>query len=298
MHSPTGEAQAQVRLPSRVTKLRRAGSRVPQAAWHGLCNYTGRMSTTARLALSASSVLFALLGWWALTASRAVPPELLAGPGAVLAALGEMLAEGYRGTTLAQNTLATLGRCLGGFLLAALIGVPLGLTMGINRTASAALDWIVQVLRPLPPLSYMILLIVWLGVGNASKLALLFLTSFPIIVSAAAAGVRGVARQRVQAAKSLGASNASVFRHVTLPGALPQIFSGLRIALAAAFSTVVAAELLAATDGLGWMVISASRFLRSDVVELGIVILGLLGMALGGLLLAIDLRVVHWRGRD
>jgi len=254
--------------------------------------------THRRLALSAAAILAALLGWWVLTASGTVPPELLAGPGAVIAALREMLEGGYRGTTLAQNTLATVGRCLGGFGLAALIGVPLGLAMGVNRTAAAALDWIVQVLRPLPPLSYMILLIVWLGVGNASKLALLFLTSFPIIVSASAAGVRGVARQRVQAARSLGASDVSVFRHVIFPGALPQIFSGLRIALAAAFSTVVAAELLAATDGLGWMVISASHFLRSDVVELGIIILGLLGMALGGVLLAIDLQVVHWRGRE
>ncbi|HKM61080.1 MAG TPA: ABC transporter permease [Acidisphaera sp.] len=253
---------------------------------------------TRRLALSVGGVLAALLGWWALTATDVVAPELLAGPGAVIAALREMLANGYRGTTLQQNTLATLGRCLGGFGLATLIGVPLGLFMGVNRVASAALDWIVQVLRPLPPLSYMILLIVWLGVGNASKLALLFLTAFPIIVSASAAGVRGVARQRVQAAQSLGASDEAVFRHVIFPGALPQIFSGLRIALAAAFSTVVAAELLAATDGLGWMVISASHFLRSDIVELGIIVLGVLGMALGGALLALDLRVVHWRGRD
>jgi taurine transport system permease protein len=253
---------------------------------------------TPRLILSIASVVTALLAWWALTASGVVPPELLAGPGAVVAALGEILADGYRGTTLQQNVLATLGRCLGGFGLATLIGVPLGLAMGVSRTASAAVDWIVQVLRPLPPLSYMILLIVWLGVGNASKLALLFLTAFPIIVSASAAGVRGVARQRVQAARSLGAGAAAVFRHVIFPSALPQIFSGLRIALAAAFSTVVAAELLAATDGLGWMVISAGHFLRSDVVELGIIILGLIGMGLGGALLALDLRVVHWRGRD
>jgi taurine transport system permease protein len=253
---------------------------------------------TRRLALSVAAVVVALLGWWGLTATEAVPPELLAGPGAVIAALRDMLDEGYRGTSLQQNTLATLGRCLGGFGLATLVGVPLGLAMGVSRTISAALDWMVQLLRPLPPLSYMILLIVWLGVGNASKLALLFLTAFPIIVSASAAGVRGVARQRMQAAKSLGASDFSVFQHVVFPGALPQIFSGLRIALAAAFSTVVAAELLAATDGLGWMVISASHFLRSDIVELGIIILGLLGMALGGALLALDLRVVHWRGRD
>ncbi len=102
----------------------------------------------------------------------------------------------------------------------------------------------------------MILLILWLGTGNLSKGMLLFLTAFPIIAAASAAGVRGVKRQRVQAARALGASGAAVFRHVILPSAAPMIMTGLQIALAAAFTTVVSAEYLAATDGLGWMVLS------------------------------------------
>ena len=102
---------------------------------------------------------------------------------------------------------------------------------------------------------------------------------------------------RILAARSLGAGFWQVVWHVVLPSALPSIFTGLRIALAAAFSTVVAAELLAATDGLGWMVLSASRFLRSDVILLGILILGVVGMALSRALLLIERRVVHWHGR-
>jgi taurine transport system permease protein len=153
-------------------------------------------------------------------------------------------------------------------------------------------------MRPLPPLSYLILLILWLGTGDASKIALLYLTAFPIVASSAMAGVWTTKLQRIQAARSLGAGEWQIFRHVVFPSALPLVFTGARIALAAAFSTVVAAELMAATDGLGWMVFSASRFLRNDIIIIGILVLGVLGMALSKLLLMIDGAIVHWRGVD
>jgi taurine transport system permease protein len=236
--------------------------------------------------------------WQALCSSGAVRADLLPSPAAVWAAAVEVETQGYRGATLQGAAAATLGRLLAGFAAAAVAGVPLGLWMGTNRAADAALDWIIQVLRPLPPLSYMILLILWLGAGNLSKSALLFFTAFPIIAAASAAGARGVSRQRLQAALALGASPAQAFRHVVLPSAAPMIFTGLQIALAAAFSTVVSAELLAATDGLGWMVISAGTFLRQDVIILCILVLGGLGVTLAALLRGLDRRLVHWRGRD
>ena len=248
--------------------------------------------------LSAASVGAVLLLWYAASAGQWVPQDLLPGPGEVASALLDILRHGYRGTTLQGDAAATLGRCLAGFALAALAGIPLGLWMGTNPVAGAAANWIVQFLRPLPPLSYLILLILWLGTGDASKVTLLALTAFPIVASAAMAGVRGVQRQRVHAALACGASRGQVFRHVVLPSALPMILTGLRIALAAAFSTVVAAELMAASNGLGWMVFSASQFLRTDVVMGAVILLGLLGMALSRLLLLADRRFVHWRGRD
>lgn len=246
----------------------------------------------------AASVAAMLLLWWAASGGRVVPAALLPSPADVWSAAAELLRDGYRGTTLWGNALSTLGRLAGGFGLAVVAGVPLGLWMGGNRVTAAAVDWIIQFLRPLPPLSYMILLILWLGTGDASKTALLFLTAFPIVVAASAAGVRGVKGQRLQAARALGASPFQVFRHVVLPSAAPMVFTGLQIALAAAFSTVVSAELMAATDGLGWMVISASHFLRNDIIVLCILVLGFLGIALAWMLRALDRRVVHWRGRD
>ncbi len=248
--------------------------------------------------LGALSVAAMVAVWWAAAASGLVRADMLPSPADVGAALVEVLRDGYRGTTLWGNIAATLGRLLGGFCAAVVAGVPLGLWMGSNRLANAGLDWIVQFMRPLPPLSYMILLILWLGTGNLSKGTLLFLTAFPIVVASAASGVRGVKRQRMQVAQALGASKAAVFRHVILPSAAPMIMTGLQIALAAAFSTVVSAELLAATNGLGWMVISASSFLRNDIIILCIIILGLLGVALASSLRALDRWAIHWRGRD
>lgn len=244
------------------------------------------------------SVATMVAGWWFLSGFGLVSREFLPTPADVFSALMEVLRDGYRGTTLWGNIASTLTRLLGGFGLATVIGVPLGLWMGANARVNAAIDWIVQFMRPLPPLSYMILLILWLGTGDLSKGALLFLTAFPIIVAASAAGVRGVKQQKIQAALSLGANRAQVFRHVILPSAAPMVMTGLQIALAAAFSTVVSAELLASTDGLGWMVISASTFLRNDIIILCILLLGGLGIGLASLLRLADKRLVHWRGRD
>ena len=260
----------------------------------------GRMRRLPRslASLSVLSVAAMVAGWWALAASGAVRADLFPPPGAVWDALVEVTTVGYRGTTLWGNAASTMGRLLGGFLAATVLGVPLGLWMGSNRAANAALDWIIQFMRPLPPLSYMILLILWLGTGDLSKGMLLFLTAFPIIVAAAASGVRGVKLQRIQVALALGATRRDVFRHVILPSAMPMILTGLQIALAAAFSTVVSAELLASTDGLGWMVISASTFLRNDIIILCILVLGGLGVGLAALLRAADQRFVHWRGRE
>lgn len=248
--------------------------------------------------LGALAVTLVFLGWYLVNAFALVPEFLLPGPREVLAAFIDIVRNGYRETTLWQNGAATLWRCGAGFVLACLSGVPLGLAMGYSAKVRAACNYIVQFMRPLPPLSYLILLILWLGTGDASKIALLYLTAFPIVASSAMAGVWTTKVQRIQAARSLGAGEWQIFRHVVFPSALPLIFTGARIALAAAFSTVVAAELMAATDGLGWMVFSASRFLRNDIIIIGILVLGVLGMALSKLLLMFDGAIVHWRGVD
>lgn len=257
-----------------------------------------RLRPYTRYGLGCLSVLGALAFWQAAGSFRLIPPGLLATPAQVFAALMDISRHGYRGTSLGEDIAATLARALAGFAVGSVIGVPLGLWMGASRLTTAALDWIVQFLRPLPPLSFLVLLMLWLGTGDVAKVALLALTAFPIVTSATYAAVAAVPRQKIQAAQSLGASRAQIFAHVLLPAALPMISTGMRIALAAAFSTVVAAELMAGSDGLGWMIFSASQFLRNDVILLGIILLGLLGMGLNGILLRLDHHLIHWRGRE
>jgi taurine transport system permease protein len=251
-----------------------------------------------RFAIGTASVLAGLSTWYALRALNLVSPDLLASPQEVVAAFFDILKNGYRETTLLENIAATLGRCLIGFGAAVVLGVPLGLWMGMSRLTAASIDYIIQFLRPLPPLSYLVLLILWFGAGDLSKIMLLFMGAFPTITSAAMSGVRQVNQQRIQVARAMGASSRQIFRFVIFPSALSMTFTGLRIALAGAFSSVVAAELMAASDGLGWMVFSASRFLRNDVILLGIILLGLFGMLLSRALLELDLRLIHWRGRE
>jgi taurine transport system permease protein len=255
-------------------------------------------ATWSRFALGTVSVVVAVAAWQATLTLRLVPAGLLASPADVVRALIDVSEHGYRGTSLGEDIGATLLRAVGGFVVGAVGGVPLGLWMGMNRFVAAGSNWIVQFLRPVPPLSFLVLLTLWLGTGDVAKIGLLALTAFPIIASATLSAVAQVPVQKLQVAASLGASRAQIFRHVLLPAALPTISTGLRIALAAAFSTVVAAELMAGSDGLGWMIFSASQFLRNDLILLGIIILGILGMLLNTLLLSLDRGLIHWRGRE
>lgn len=250
-----------------------------------------------RALLGMASVLTGLLVWYFICAIGIISPELLASPEKVLLAGIDIIENGYRSTTFMEDLTATLWRCLAGFLLAVVTGIPLGLLMGSSPICQGLFGYIVQFLRPLPPLSYFVLLILWFGTGDFSKIILLFLAAFPTIASASAAGVRSTNRLRVEAARVLGASPWQITRLVVFPSALPIIFTGLRIALAASFSTVVAAELITANNGIGWMIYSASHFLKNDVVLFGIIVLGILGVVLSRMVLEIDLRLVHWRGK-
>jgi taurine transport system permease protein len=158
-------------------------------------------------------VLVALLGWQAMNTLHIVPEGLLASPTQVIAALLDISRHGYRGTSLGEDIGATLLRALGGFGVGTVLGVPLGLWMGMNRIAAAVADWFVQFLRPLPPLSFLVLLMLWLGTGDVAKVGLLAITAFPIIASASYAAVAGVPVQKIQAAASLGASSSSHHLH-------------------------------------------------------------------------------------
>ncbi len=177
------------------------------------------------------------------------------------------------------------------------MGTALGLWMGVSRTVDALAAPFVEFLRPLPQLAYLVLLILWFGIGETSKVLLLFLAALPVAAVAARDGVRAASGPRIMAARTLGAGRWAVFRFVVLPSALPEIVVGARLGLGIVYGTLIAAEIIAGSTGIGWMILDAGRFLRSDYVFVGVAIIGAAGIGLDRLLVLAERRLVHWAGK-
>jgi taurine transport system permease protein len=169
---------------------------------------------------------------------------------------------------------------------------------GFSKPIRAALDPIIEFYRPLPPLAYYTLLVIWLGIENPSKVALLFLAAFAPLFLAVVSGVERISIDRINGARSLGASGWQLFVYVIFPSCLPEIFTGLRTAIGVSYSTLVAAEMVAAASGIGWMVLDASKFLRSDVIFVGITIMGLIAIAIDAAIRWVEKTQLPWIGRD
>ena len=146
--------------------------------------------------------------------------------------------------------------------------------MGVSRIARGIFDPPIEFYRPLPPLAYLPLIVIWFGIDETAKVVLIYLACFAPLAMAARAGVRSVTIEQINAAYSMGASKWQVIFHVIIPAALPEILTGMRIGIGFGWTTLVAAEMVAATAGLGQMVLNASNFLRTDVVIMGILVIG------------------------
>ncbi|WP_026783517.1 ABC transporter permease subunit [Pleomorphomonas koreensis] len=239
--------------------------------------------------------VFAIITLWSLAASRGwVSKVFLPSPLAVLKSAYQVSVSGFADSTLLQHLLASLGRVFGALAASIVVAVPIGAIIASSRIGRGIFDPIVEFLRPLPPLAYLPLIIIWFGIGEASKVLVIGLAMAPPIIIATAAGVRSVSRDRLNAARSLGATRSQLLRFVVLPSALPSIVTGIRIALGAGWSTLVAAELVAASRGLGFMIQSAATFLGTDVVILGIAVIGIVAILLELLMRALERRFVPW----
>ncbi|QHA80406.1 taurine ABC transporter permease TauC [Pseudomonas mediterranea] len=247
--------------------------------------------------ISGLTLITLLVLWWVVTASGLVEPLFLPSPSAVLQKGWLLATSGYMDATLWQHLGASLGRIGLGLLLAVLTAVPVGIAIGSSRIARGVLDPLIEFYRPIPPLAYLPLIVIWCGIGELSKVLLIYLAIFAPIAIATATGVRTVDPAKVRAAQSLGATPAQLIRHVILPSALPDILTGIRIGLGVGWSTLVAAELIAATSGLGFMVQSAAQFLVTDVVVLGILVIALIAFALEMTLRALQRKLVPWHGQ-
>ncbi len=198
---------------------------------------------------------------------------------------------------LYEHVWASLRRITLGFGLGVLVGVPVGLAMGLSNTMRAIFDPLIELFRPVPPLAFIPLLILWFGIGETSKVVMLFFAAFFIMVIAARAGVTGVRLSKVHAAYSLGASKSQILRHVILPNSLPEVFVGMRVALGVCWGTLVAAELVGGDIGLGSMIWTARTFFRNGIVVFGIIIIGIIGVILDQIMRRLEDRFIPWRGR-
>lgn len=243
------------------------------------------------------SIFVVLTAWIIICELEIVPPLFWPSPLAVLKKFYIISVEGYRGHTLFGHFLISLYRVMAGFILGTVLGTLLGIAMGLSSIMRGLFDPIIELYRPVPPLAYIPIIIIWMGIGDSGKIMLLFLATFAIMVINARAGVKSVTVEKIHAAYSLGASKRQVLRYVILVNALPEIFTGMRVSMGVCWATLVAAEMVAATAGLGWMVLNAARYLRTDIVIMGVIVMGIIGYGFDLLMRVLENRLIPWKGK-
>ncbi|MFZ6861700.1 taurine ABC transporter permease TauC [Undibacterium sp. Ji67W] len=246
-----------------------------------------------------SLLTFALLLviWYAISAFKVVPELFLPSPAAVLRKFISVADEGFVDASLLAHTATSIARVLVALILATVTAVPIGIFIGLNRYARATIDPLIDFYRPIPPLAYLPLIVIWFGIGETSKVILIYLAVFAPISISTVQGVRRVDQSRIRASLSLGANRWQLIRYVILPSALPDVLTGIRIGLGVGWSTLVAAELIAATRGLGFMIQSAAQFLVTDVVVMGIIVIALIAFIFEWGLRRLQKILVPWDGK-
>ena len=239
-----------------------------------------------------------ILLWYLSSNANTVISKFIPAPAEVLDTGYEIFTSGYRGSSIYAHTWVSLSHVVYAFLIISIVGIPIGWLMGRLRVVQFIVDPLVEFLRPLPPLAYLSLLIIWFGIGTTTQVALLVASGFAVIVTAARAASAGVSEEKTKTARAFGASQLQIFWHVILPSTLPDLITGSRVLAGMLFSTIIAAEMIAARSGLGWMIMDASQFLRSDVIFVGIFILAILGFAIDRSFRLLERVLVPWRGKE
>jgi ABC-type nitrate/sulfonate/bicarbonate transport system permease component len=218
-------------------------------------------------------------------------PVLTPSPLDVLRAGVELVESGE----LQRDILASLSRVLQGFAIAAFVGVALGMAVGRSRLIESLIDPMLELLRPIPPLAFLPMMVLWFGIGEASKIFFIAYAAFFPIFTTTVEGIKYVDPLLLRAAASLGASQRDLFRYVVLPAATPAIITGLRLGFALSFFVIVAAEFIAADSGLGYLINDARTFFLVSQMLLGAAVIGLIGFAFNRLLRLLEARLLRWR---
>ena len=250
------------------------------------------------LPMSLATGVVIVAAWGAVSEARLVSHLFLPTPREVVDAAVSFYQDGYANASMWEHIGASLMRILTAAAIAIALGAPVGLLMGLSRRTKGIFDTPIEFYWPLPPLAYLPLMIIWLGIGEVSKITLLTMAMFAPIALSAQAGIRSVSKERVHAALSLGATRFQLLREIVLPSALPEILTGIRIALGVGWGTLVAAELIAATRGIGHFIMSASQFLATDYVFVGIAIIAACAFAFSFAMRLVERWLVPWKGQS
>ncbi|MGI6403101.1 MAG: ABC transporter permease [Oscillospiraceae bacterium] len=248
------------------------------------------------LLMGATGILVFLLIWQLAVKSGLVNEKMLPAPTTILKTLVYKLNnKPPDGNVLLVNILASLQVALSGFLSAIVIGIPLGLFMGWWKYADRFIRPIFELIRPIPPIAWIPLVVVWMGIGLKAKALIIFFTAFVPCVINSYTGVKLTSQTLINVSKTFGAKNFEIFYKVGIPSALPMVFAGIRVALGNAWSTLVAAEMLAASAGLGYMIQLGRTVARPDIVIVGMVVIGAIGAVLSALLSSLEKYFLRWK---
>ena len=246
--------------------------------------------------LSIIGILAFLLIWQLAVMFGLLPEKFVPAPTSVIELFKIKLADpDPDGAVLLTHILASLQVALTGFGLAIVIGVPLGLTMGWFKGFDSFMRPIFEILRPIPPVSWIPITIMWLGLGLKAKAFIVFFSAFVPCVINAYTGIRQTPEALINVGKTCGASNFAIFWRIGIPSALTMTCAGIRVALGNSWATLVAAEMLAANAGLGYMIQQGRQFARPDLIVLGIVVIGCLGVLFTWILGKVEGKVLGWK---
>ncbi len=248
-----------------------------------------------RIGVALASVGATLVLWYVLCATGVIPASRFATPKEFWAALVQINVQGYADAKLWQHVLQSCKLVAEGFAVAVAVGVPLGLAMGWSRRFEAFFNPVFLLLRPIPPLAWIPLAIVWLGLGDAAKVMVIFVAAFVPSVINSYTGVRSIEPYLIEAAEMLGLNRTAFVTEVIVPAALPHIFSGLRLSLQAAWTTLVAGELVGALRGLGQVLNAAAQDIYPAMILVGMVFVAICGAVMTWMLTIAEKHAMPWR---
>lgn len=241
--------------------------------------------------ISAISIVVFVGIWELATRFGLIDPIFLPSPSAVF----ERAVRTFENGTLVANVLASTRRVMVGFLMSVVVSIPLGLVLGTSRRACAVFDPIISLLRPLPSMSWIPLSLLWFGITETQKYSIVFMGTIAPALLYVIDATRNVDNVLILAARNMGASRIQVMWHVILPASLSQIIIGFKIILGLAWTCVISAELIAAKEGLGFMIMNGKEFFQTDTVVLGMVLISLTVLVFDAVLRRIERRILAWK---